>query len=211
MRSKANASAQPTTSRVVRFTVPAPEGYGFEPAGSRQSFALSPDGSKLAFTALGDDARFRLWIRDLAELEPRQLPAAAGLHSVFWSPTGDSLFYSARGSVRRISADGGTQQIISELPQVLHLGTWLSPDRVLLSNRVATFVAPTSGGTPTRLEQTHVWPQVLPDGKNILSIVYDERLHRNRLRVAEFGKPQTARPLLETESRVTCEPSNLPG
>ncbi|HYI94588.1 MAG TPA: winged helix-turn-helix domain-containing protein [Bryobacteraceae bacterium] len=202
----------PGPSRVVRFTVPAPDGYGLEPAGSRQAFAVSPDGSRLAFTALGDDGRFRLWVRDLAELEPREAPDTAGLHSVFWSPSGDSLYYSVRGTVRRIATQGGSaQQIISELPQVLHLGTWLSPDRMLLSNRVASFLVPTSGGTPTRLDQTYVWPQVLPDGKHILSIAYDERLHRNRLRVAEFGKPDTTRDILETDSRVTWVRSNAAG
>ena len=209
--SKARPVPASAPSQVVRFAVPAPDGYGLEPAGSRQAFAISPDGSTLALTALGDDGRFRLWIRDLAQLAPREVPNSAGLHSVFWSPGGDALFYSVRGAVRRMSTDGGAHQLISELPQVLHLGTWLSPDRMLLSNRVATFVAPTSGGTPTRLEQTYVWPQVLPDGKHILSIVYDEHLHRYRLRVEEFGKPQTARYVLETDSRVTWVRSNFPG
>lgn len=207
----ASLSRRPPALRAVRFTVAAPDGYGLEPAGSRQAFAVSPDGSQLAFTALGDDGRFRLWIRDFSRLEPKEAPDTAGLHSVFWSPSGDSLFYSVRGSVRRISPDGGAGQIISELAQVLHVGAWLSPDRMLLSNRVATFVVPTSGGTPVRVDQTYVWPQVLPGGKHILSIEYDRRVHRNRLLVSEFGKRDTSRTLLETDSRVTWVPSRFPG
>ena len=87
------------------FTIPAPEGFAFQPAGVRQAFAISPDGSRLAFTAMGDDGQYRLWIRDLASLEPREVPAARGAHTVFWSPGGDALYFGVDRSLRRVTPD----------------------------------------------------------------------------------------------------------
>jgi DNA-binding winged helix-turn-helix (wHTH) protein/Tol biopolymer transport system component len=196
-----------SSRRAVRFTIVPPSGFALEPAASRQAFAISPDGSRVAFTGLGDDGQFRLWVRDLSHLEPREIPNTRGLHSVFWSQDSESLFYSVRGSVRRIRADGTAHQIICELPDVLHLGTWLSPDRVLLSNRVVTFIAPAGGGAPTQLRQTYAWPQMLPDGNHVLYIRYDPKRYRNRLMVSRYGEAAGA-DLLETDSRATYAASN---
>jgi DNA-binding winged helix-turn-helix (wHTH) protein len=67
----------------LRFTVAPPSGYVFEPATSRQSFALSPDGSKLAFTAMDGAGLFSVFVRDFRTLEPRLMPHSSGAHSVF--------------------------------------------------------------------------------------------------------------------------------
>lgn len=106
----------------AKFTIPAPEGFAFQPAGVRQAFAISPDGSRLAFTAMADDGQFRLWIRDLASLEPREVLAARGAYTVFWSPAGDALYFSIDRSLRRVTADGASSyQIISDLPRRVRL------------------------------------------------------------------------------------------
>jgi hypothetical protein len=72
---------------------------------------------------------------------------------------------------------------------------------MMLSNRIATFVAPAAGGTAVQLRETYVWPQVLPDGKHILHVQYDPRMRRNRLKISEYGGALSA-DLLETDSRV---------
>jgi eukaryotic-like serine/threonine-protein kinase len=68
------------------------------------SFAVSPDGRHLAFSAVGSDGVARLWIRDLDSLEIRALPNsyAANLRITpsvvvppfFWSPDVGSLDFS---------------------------------------------------------------------------------------------------------------------
>ena len=63
----------------VQFRVTAPEGYLLQPSAVRQGFALSPDGSRLAFTAMNAQGRFTLWVQELAQLDPRPLPGAEGL------------------------------------------------------------------------------------------------------------------------------------
>jgi len=201
----ARREPSPVLPSPAKFTIPAPEGFAFQPAGPRQAFAISPDGSHLAFTAMADDGQFRLWVRDLASLEPREVPAARGAFTVFWSPAGDALYFSVGRSLRRVSAEAGSSyQIISDLPRgVPPLGTWIAPDRILLSYRQLTVVVPATGGRATTLEDTYLWPQVLPDGQHLLYLAYDKRIERFRLRVGRFGEPKAAKEILETDSRVT--------
>jgi DNA-binding winged helix-turn-helix (wHTH) protein len=122
----------PVRPSPAKFIIPAPEGFAFHPAGPRQAFAISPDGSRLAFTAMADDGQFRLWIRDLASLEPREVPAARGAFTVFWSPGGDALYFSVDRSLRRVTADAGSSyQIISDLPRLGLL--WVRGSRPIAS------------------------------------------------------------------------------
>jgi serine/threonine protein kinase len=51
-----------------------------------ETFALSPDGQSLAFTAAG-----QLWVRPLDSLEASRFPDTQGAHDPFWSPDGRSL------------------------------------------------------------------------------------------------------------------------
>lgn len=197
--------ASPVRLLCAAFTIPAPEGFAFQPAGVRQAFAISPDGSHLAFTAMGDDGQYRLWIRDLANLEPREVAAARGAYTVFWSPGGDALYFSVDRSLRRVNSGAeSSYQIISDLPRrVPPLGSWIGPGRILLSYRQLTVVVPASGGRATRLDETYLWPQALPGGKHLLYLTYDKRIERFRLRVGMIGEPQGTKDILETDSRVS--------
>jgi hypothetical protein len=47
-----------------------------EGAATRQAFALSPDGSRLAFTAMGAGGEFSVFVRDFNSLESRRVPGA---------------------------------------------------------------------------------------------------------------------------------------
>lgn len=200
--------------RPVQFTISAPEGLAFQPAGARQGFAISPDGGRLAFTAMGDDGQFRLWIRELARLEPREVAGANGLHTVFWSPAGDFLYFGVHRSLRRVSPEpGAVPQIITDLSRrVPPIGTWLTPERLLLSYRQLTVTVPPAGGRATAVPETYLWPQMLPDGQHLLHLAYDARIHRFRLRVSRFGAPQAIKEILETDSRVTwVDSTRTPG
>jgi eukaryotic-like serine/threonine-protein kinase len=188
----------------AKFTIAAPEGFAFQPAGVRQAFAISPDGSRLAFTAMGEDGQYRLWIRDLMSLEPREVLAARGAHTVFWSPSGDALYFGVNRSLRRVTGEpGSSSQILTDLPKrVPPVGAWITPDRILLSYRQLTVLVPAAGGRATPIQDSYLWPQSLPDGKHLLYLVYDKRIERFRLRVGRFGDPQGGKDLLETDSRV---------
>src|SRR5437867_1361550 len=82
----AKRSAEPVeATKAVRFAV-LPAGFAFEGAASRQSFALLPDGARLAFTAMDSSGAFTVFLRDFDSLEARLVPGSEGAHTVFWPP-----------------------------------------------------------------------------------------------------------------------------
>lgn len=197
-----------TARPVVRFTVTPPAGHSIEPAGTRQAFSVSPDGSRLAFTAVDSEGVFRIFMRDLATLESRALPGSEGVHNIFWSPDGASLFAHIRGSLRRTGPADGSYQVICELPPQMATGEWIPPGKILLSNQLRSFVVPAAGGTPQALEnQVYPWSQMLPDGEHLLYVRLDRKRERMLASVARFGKPESGRDILETDSKVMYMPS----
>ncbi|MBV9744024.1 MAG: PD40 domain-containing protein [Acidobacteriia bacterium] len=188
----------------AKFVISPPNGSVFQPAGERQVFAVSPDGSRLAFTTIGEDGLYRLWIRPLTSLDAQEAPAARGAQTLFWSPAGDALYFSVDRSLRRITDPGSSYQLISDFPRrVPPLGAWIRSDQILLSYRQFTAVVPAGGGRATELRDSYFWPQVLPDGQHLLYLAYDKQIERFRLRAGRFGEPQAAKDILETDSRVT--------
>ena len=125
-------------------------------------------------------------------LEPREVPAARGAYTVFWSPSGDALYFGVDRSLRRVTGDGGSSsQNISDLPRrVPPLGTWITPDRILLSYRQLTVVVP-GGRRPGDAYRMRIFGRRhFPDGKHLLYLVYDKRIERFRLRAGRFGDPK---------------------
>lgn len=84
----------------------------------------SPDGSRLAFTALD-----RLYVSDADGSDPRRLTDAQGVseHQPTWSPDGRSIAYATwsetgEGGIYRVSVEGGAAQRLTTDP-----GIWVSP------------------------------------------------------------------------------------
>src|SRR6266851_5375325 len=91
---------QPSPGRPVQatqFLVVPPKGYYLEGGGIRQSFALSPDGGRIAFTAKDAGGSFRLFLRDFSELESRPVADGEGAYSVVWTPDGRMLLFTGKG------------------------------------------------------------------------------------------------------------------
>jgi eukaryotic-like serine/threonine-protein kinase len=191
---------------VVRFTVAPPPGYFLEPGGTRQSFAVSADGSRLAFTAVDAENVYRIFMRDFTRLECRALPGSEGAHNIFWSADGSSLFAHIRGTLRRTGPEGGSYQEICELPPV-YSGVSLPSGRILLSNRLRSWAVPGTGGTPQAAgNQAYAWAQMLPDGEHLLYIGFDSS-GRTVARAGRFERPDSVRDLMETGSKVVYAPS----
>ena len=127
------ATAIPFTARVeqklgpkLQFDYPIDEG----PVRAQQIRhpRLSPDGRRLAFTALD-----RLWIVDYPEGKPRRVSSTeAGEHHPAWSPDGRFLTYVSwsdldGGHVHRVAVDGGIPQKLTELPS-FYSNPVFSPD-----------------------------------------------------------------------------------
>jgi len=191
------AEAPKTTS----FTVAPPPGFSLEGASSRQAFALSPDGSRLAFTAIDASGSFRIFLRDFNSLEPREIPNTSGAHTLFWPPDGQSLFLTAQGKLRRWPLGADSQQVLCDTPSFMLSGAWFSPGKLLMGGNWSTYTVSASGGTPEQLDQTYRWPQALPDGQHVLYLRPDAR-GAHRARVERLGDPASAKDLIESDSRV---------
>lgn len=121
----------------------------------------SPDGSRVAFTALNS-----LYVMDLPDGTPRLLAEGReGHHQPTWSPDGRHLAYvtwhdELGGHVWRISADGGAAapQRLSTLPAYYRDTAW-SPDgeRVVVIQAAARDVQENLGGFGGGLAQEVVW------------------------------------------------------
>ena len=162
----------PTTdARAVRLFITPPE------KNSLGSFAMSPDGGRLAFVATDASGRTLLWIRPLDSIDAQPLAGTEEAVYPFWSPDNRFVAFFAGSKLKKVQATGGPVQTLCNAP-VPRGGTWNS-EGVILFSPVPTDViyrVSAAGGEPTplttldrsRLENSHRWPHFLPDGRHFL-------------------------------------------
>ena len=148
-------------------------------------FALSPDGTKLAYfatgtgTATGSDGSTRLWIRSLDTLEARPLPATDLRPTVpiFWSFDSKFVVFQSAGKLKKIDVSGGPAQTLCDVTGTVVGGSW-NHDGVIIfgGNNGPLMQVSAEGGTATPVtaldraggEQLHIGPVFLPDGRHFL-------------------------------------------
>ena len=144
------------------------------PAGSN-SGTISPDGRTLAFVATDTKGKPLLWVRPLDSFNARPLDGTDGAAFPFWSPDSRALGFFTQTRLKRVPADGGPVQTVTELSSTPRGGTW-GPDGVIL---LATAGSPiwrvsADGGSLTAVSKPdaknpgHQWPSFLPDGRHFL-------------------------------------------
>ena len=168
-------SAPPVRARLLAMAPPPKSSFG--------TFALSPDGRRLAFSAT-TEGRVALWVRDLEAPEPSRLAGTEGAHLPFWSPDGRAIGFFAGGKLRRVDLPGGVVSTICDTG-VGSGGTW-NRDNVIVFSRLGgsglSRVA-ASGGEPKvilpvdpqRQETDYANPFFLPDGRHYLYSVFTGR------------------------------------
>jgi Tol biopolymer transport system component len=193
---------------LIQFRVTPPEGHLLQPASVRQGFALSPDGSRLAFIALNPQGRFSLWVQELAGLDPRPIPRTEGAYGLSWAADSRSLFLTMGAELRRVALDGEAPLVVCELPP-RSVGVLPMPSgEILLTGASGTYVVPAAGGQPQPLAgRNYRWPQPLPGAERLLAIRYDETSAQYRLAVFQQRDESPGRDILETDSRVLYAPS----
>ena len=147
---------------------------------------ISPDGTKLAFTAEGADKKRRLYIRSLDQLQATALAGAEDAVNPFFSPDSQWIAFFAQGKLKKISVQGGSPVSICD-SRTLNGGSWGDDGNIVLGSRAGTGLSRVSanGGTPAPLttldaqkgETSHRWPQVLPGSKAV--IFTDETTNTN--------------------------------
>jgi Tol biopolymer transport system component len=137
-------------------------------------FALSADGSTLAFTARNPAGLRQIWIRRLDGDGARAIPGTDGARYPFWAPDGRSVGFFADLKLKRVDIDGGRLQTITDVPGNFESGSWSINNDILFSASIgdATRVRKVSanGGTPSAFEVLGVatGPIWLSDGRRFL-------------------------------------------
>jgi Tol biopolymer transport system component/DNA-binding winged helix-turn-helix (wHTH) protein len=195
---------------VLQFVIPPPPGTIFVPLINRQSFAISPDGTRLAFTATGPNET-NIWIRELSSVDMRVVPGTEGAWSVFWSPDSRTILYSVKGILKQANLETGSARSVVSLPYIASSVTWRSNGHLLLYMNPKNYELSVENGSLRELPGIGMrWPQFLPGGDRAIHVVFDPALGRYRAMTTDFASQKSAT-LMETDSRVQYAPPRRPG
>ena len=141
-------------------------------------YALSPDGTRLVFSARSVEGKLSLWLRHLDSLVTQELSNTDGATFPFWSPDSQWIAFFAGGKLRKIPAVGGDVQSICDAPTFGRGGSWNSHGVIVFAPSALgpLFRVSANGGTPAQVTQldsstgetTHRYPSFLPDGEHFL-------------------------------------------
>ena len=177
----ATRAPRPSSPEAIRFPVFPPEKTEFSARLGTTlnvpSFALSPDGRTLVFSAAAPGTRPTLWLRSLDHVEALQLAGTEDAEDPFWSPDSRWIGFSAEGALKKVPASGGAVQVITELSGDFRGATWGARDTILLAagsdgivsvNAAGGTTAPVAAVDSARQEDTYRNPSFLPDGRHFL-------------------------------------------
>lgn len=138
---------------------------------------LSPDGTRMVFSARDDKGKVALYVRPLSSMNAQPFPGTDNAIYPFWSFDGRDIGFFADGKLKRISTSGGPAQVICDVSNGRG-GAWSKDGLILFTPTVNSPLlrVSASGGTPepatkldaTRAENSNRWPHFLPDGKHFI-------------------------------------------
>ncbi len=168
--------SHPSAVGPVLSYIPAPYGTTFRSYGfGAGRVVVSPDGTRLAFSATDQDGITRIWIRPLGSSLAHPVKGTEDAASPFWSPDGASLGFLADGKLKTITLSDGNVEVLADADWSAG-GAW-GPNDVILFTRPEggpIYRTSASGGgarAATKLasdERGHGSPSFLPDGTHFL-------------------------------------------
>ena len=164
---------------VIRAAILPPEGAEFVSTWiDAGPVEISPDGTRLVFTARKGEGPNLLWVRALSEPAARPLAGTEGAQRPFWSPDGRFIGFFSDRSFKKIDVNGGPVFTLA-VGTESRGGTW-NKDGVILFTPAArgpVLRVSADGGRVTqatvygREDATHRYPLFLPDGRHFLYLV----------------------------------------
>jgi Tol biopolymer transport system component len=206
--------SRPVPGAVIRSSILLPENANVMMVGpNSMAPAISPDGRRLAFVAIGRQQR-QIWVRSLDGLSAQPLTGTEGASFPFWSSDSRFLGFFADGRLKKIDASGGPAQTLCDAPDARG-GSWNSGGVIVFASSTAGGLSRVlaSGGVPSpvteldsaRQEISHRWPWFLPDGKHFLFFSRSAVAEQSGILVAslEGSKPKL---VVNTSSSVAYAP-----
>lgn len=164
------------TAQAVRASLLPPTGSSFV----SYNFAVSPDGSRLAFVAVNADGHNTLWVRSLSAASAQQFNGTEDAKFPFWSPDNRHIGFFAEAKLKTLDIGDGAVRVLCDA-RAGRGGTWNRDGTIVFAPLIIgpLYRISESGGMPaavTRIArqgsgQAHRWPFFLPDGKHFLYFV----------------------------------------
>lgn len=168
---------RPAPGAVIRFESSLPAKVAFS---NPAVLAVAPDGTKVAFAAIGADGSRHLWIRRVDEVEakPIENTTITLARPVFWSPDSHYVAYAdADRKLKRVDIASGAAESVCDVPDDMLGGSWNREDTILFASRKGIFKVPSAGGAPALVsspdpakKDLQVHPFFLPDGRHFLYV-----------------------------------------
>jgi eukaryotic-like serine/threonine-protein kinase len=166
----------PAAPPTVRAVLPLPTGAQLSFA-RRPAIAVSPDGRTVVFRAV-EAGVGRLYRREIDASEAVPIAGTEGGSAPFFSPDGEWLGFFTWTDLKKVPLAGGSPITISPVPPVTAGGAWDRDGTIVLTLTINGPLSRISEGggpvqdmsrlDPSRGEHSHLWPQILPEGRGIL-------------------------------------------
>ena len=160
-------AASSEVAPAVRFFVSPPK------EGSRiLEVALSPTGTTLAMLTTARDPS-SIWIRDLANPVPRELPSTLGASGLFWTADGKSIGFYADKRLQTIDLTSGVQSVVCDLEQPTQVA--VAPGGAILygdAKGIGVCGEKRFATTTAGQEVAHRSPAFLPDGEHFVYLAH---------------------------------------
>jgi eukaryotic-like serine/threonine-protein kinase len=208
----------PAEMRAVRFTIVPPEKQTLPVIANTPRFhSVSPDGSKLVFSAVDFAGHSELWIRDLDSQTAQPLVGTDEAVAPFWSPDSRFVAFSTGSSIKKVPVTGGPTETLAAV-SAGGGGAW-GPDGVILFSSgpgSPIFRVPSAGGSAAPVtsvdlahQEAHAWPCFLPDGKHFLYTTITPSLENRGIYVGSLDSKETKLILKANSSAIYSPPGYL--
>ena len=167
--------SRPADPRPVQLSLTVPSNLSFNDK-VPDSAVISPDGSKLAFSATTADGKWQLYVRRLDTADVQIVPGSDDPIEPFWSPDSRSIAFGSFGKLKRVDLDGGGAQVLCDAARITG-GSWSPKGVIIFSSDYGSLLyqIPATGGQPKPVTSKlaaddfgHSAPWFLPDGDHFL-------------------------------------------
>ncbi len=169
-----------------RLVISLPEGQPLAVARStplglgRPSLALSPDGTRLVYTA-EHSGTTQLYLRPMDQFEATPIPGTEGAFNPFFSPDSQWVGFFTETNLKKVSLLGGEPVTVCEARNP-YGASWGTDDTIFFARIEGNSLSRVSaaGGNPQQVTPPKsrevlgrlVWPEILPGGSDVLLTIH---------------------------------------